>query len=190
MTRVGASTRCSSKRSANRQRTKGWAAGPHRAGRLHEVVGRGRNMDIGWFRNCRKSSGSNLAEVVLTLKAAGGRRFAKIPLARTAGRTKPGPREELLLDLGALKVHRRLACVFQVRRNRRKLTGETPVPTTITAIGRKMLAFPLHPRYSRMLLAAHEYGLRSSSLPLLPRSRRGAICCHRFGVGSVSSDSI
>src|ERR1019366_7830491 len=28
----------------------------------------------------------------------------------------------------------------------------------ITTIGRKMLAFPLHPRYSRMLLAAHEYG--------------------------------
>jgi ATP-dependent helicase HrpB len=28
----------------------------------------------------------------------------------------------------------------------------------ITPIGRKMLAFPLHPRYSRMLLAAQEYG--------------------------------
>jgi ATP-dependent helicase HrpB len=28
----------------------------------------------------------------------------------------------------------------------------------ITPIGRKMLAFPLHPRYSRMLLAAHDYG--------------------------------
>ena len=28
----------------------------------------------------------------------------------------------------------------------------------ITPIGRKMLAFPLHPRYARMLLAAQEYG--------------------------------
>jgi ATP-dependent helicase HrpB len=28
----------------------------------------------------------------------------------------------------------------------------------ITSIGRKMLAFPLHPRYARMLLAAQEYG--------------------------------
>jgi ATP-dependent helicase HrpB len=28
----------------------------------------------------------------------------------------------------------------------------------ITAVGRKMLAFPLHPRYARMLLAAQEYG--------------------------------
>jgi ATP-dependent helicase HrpB len=30
--------------------------------------------------------------------------------------------------------------------------------TAITPIGRKMLAFPLHPRYARMLLAAQQYG--------------------------------
>ena len=30
--------------------------------------------------------------------------------------------------------------------------------TVITELGRRMLAFPVHPRYSRMLLAAQEYG--------------------------------
>src|SRR5206468_9826285 len=29
---------------------------------------------------------------------------------------------------------------------------------TITVLGRRMLAFPAHPRYARMLLAAHDYG--------------------------------
>ena len=29
---------------------------------------------------------------------------------------------------------------------------------TITALGRRMLAFPVHPRYARMLLAAQDYG--------------------------------
>src|SRR6185503_7731087 len=42
--------------------------------------------------------------------------------------------EELLLDLGALQ------------------------GSSITPLGRRMLAFPLHPRYARMLLAAQEYG--------------------------------
>jgi len=31
-------------------------------------------------------------------------------------------------------------------------------PVLLTELGRRMLAFPLHPRYSRMLLAAQEYG--------------------------------
>jgi ATP-dependent helicase HrpB len=43
--------------------------------------------------------------------------------------------EELIADLGAIDHEGR-----------------------ITLIGRKMLAFPLHPRYARMLLAAQEYG--------------------------------
>ena len=42
--------------------------------------------------------------------------------------------EELLSDLGALE------------------------GTKISALGRRMLAFPVHPRYSRMLIAAQEYG--------------------------------
>src|SRR5437016_13357165 len=30
--------------------------------------------------------------------------------------------------------------------------------SSITDLGRRMLAFPVHPRYARMLLAAREYG--------------------------------
>jgi ATP-dependent helicase HrpB len=34
----------------------------------------------------------------------------------------------------------------------------TPAITIITELGRKMLAFPVHPRYARMLLAAQDFG--------------------------------
>ncbi|HEX8077744.1 MAG TPA: helicase-related protein, partial [Chthoniobacterales bacterium] len=74
----------------------------------------------------------DLAEVVLTLKASGvadigGFRWLEPPDAHALARA-----EQLLGDLGALD-----------------LNG-------ITALGRRMLAFPVHPRYARMLLAAHE----------------------------------
>ena len=36
--------------------------------------------------------------------------------------------------------------------------GDPAAVLQITPVGRKMLAFPLHPRYARMLLAAQEYG--------------------------------
>jgi len=58
--------------------------------------------------------------------------------------------EELLVDLGALKPV--------------TAAGDRPdgdahrASLQITDIGRKLLAFPLHPRYARMLLAAQEYG--------------------------------
>jgi len=77
----------------------------------------------------------DLAEVVLTLKAAGvvdlrGFRWLEPPSEQGLANA-----ETLLADLGALD-HQ----------------------GAITPVGRKMLAFPLHPRYSRMLLAAQEYG--------------------------------
>ncbi len=77
----------------------------------------------------------DLAEVVLTLKAAG-----VDDLRAFRWLEKPDPislthAEELVTDLGALDHSGR-----------------------ITAVGRKMLAFPVHPRYSRMMLAAQEYG--------------------------------
>ncbi|MCG3150322.1 MAG: hypothetical protein PCFJNLEI_03805 [Verrucomicrobiae bacterium] len=77
----------------------------------------------------------DLAEVVLTLKASGvddvkAFRWLEPPDPRSLERA-----EVLLEDLGALDHHQR-----------------------ITDLGRRMLAFPLHPRYSRMLLAAHEIG--------------------------------
>src|SRR5262249_23246166 len=77
----------------------------------------------------------DLADVVLALKAAGVEdlrsfRWLEAPDAQALTHA-----EELLADLGALKGPEH----------------------HITPVGRKMLAFPLHPRYSRMLLAAQDY---------------------------------
>jgi len=77
----------------------------------------------------------DLAEVVLTLKASGVTDLRKFRWLEPPEEQALAHAEELLQDLGALD-H----------------TGH------ISSIGRKMLAFPLHPRYSRMLLAAAEYG--------------------------------
>jgi ATP-dependent helicase HrpB len=77
----------------------------------------------------------DLAEVVLTLKASGVEdvrafRWLEPPDPKSLDRALT-----LLADLGALDPRE-----------------------TITDLGRRMLAFPLHPRYARMLLAAHDYG--------------------------------
>lgn len=78
----------------------------------------------------------DLAEVILTLKASGVEdvkafRWLEAPEARALERA-----ETLLADLGAID----------------DKTG------VITNLGRRMLAFPAHPRYARMLLAAQDYG--------------------------------
>jgi ATP-dependent helicase HrpB len=84
----------------------------------------------------------DLAEVVLTLKASGvadvkSFRWLEAPDPKALERA-----ETLLQDLGA-----------------------TDHQLQITGLGRRMLAFPLHPRYSRMLLAAQELGcVRPSAL--------------------------
>jgi ATP-dependent helicase HrpB len=85
----------------------------------------------------------DLAEVVLTLKAAGVSDLRKFRWLEAPEEKALSHAEELLIDLGALKT-----------------IEETPGTGSaqITAIGRKMLAFPLHPRYARMLLAAQQYG--------------------------------
>ncbi len=77
-----------------------------------------------------------LSEVMLTLKASGVDdvktfRWLEVPDARALERA-----ETLLTDLGAIDEK----------------------TSAITALGRRMLAFPAHPRYARMLLAAHDYG--------------------------------
>ena len=77
----------------------------------------------------------DLAEVVLTLKAADVADLRKFRWLEKPDEISLTHAEELLHDLGALAKD-----------------------GAITAVGRKMLAFPLHPRYSRMLLAAQEYG--------------------------------
>ena len=80
----------------------------------------------------------DLSEVVLTLKAAGVDDLRRFRWLEPPSEAALAHAEELLLDLGALESN-----------------GGT---TVITAVGRRMLAFPLHPRYSRMLLAAEQYG--------------------------------
>jgi ATP-dependent helicase HrpB len=77
----------------------------------------------------------DLAEVVLTLKAAGVEDLRKFRWLEKPDEISLTHAEELLHDLGALDKN-----------------------NSITPIGRKMLAFPLHPRYARMLLAAQEFG--------------------------------
>jgi ATP-dependent helicase HrpB len=77
----------------------------------------------------------DLAEVVLTLKAAGVDDLRKFRWLEKPDEISLTHAEELLADLGAIGHDGK-----------------------ITPIGRKMLAFPLHPRYARMLLAAQEYG--------------------------------
>ncbi len=77
----------------------------------------------------------DLSEVVLTLKASGVDDLRKFRWLEKPDEISLTHAEELLTDLGAIAHDGR-----------------------ITPIGRKMLAFPLHPRYARMLLAAQEYG--------------------------------
>lgn len=98
----------------------------------------------------------DLSEVVLTLKASGIDDVAGFPWLE-----KPDPRaleraEMLLADLGALS---------SARGTDRTQTLDTGRPGTITETGRKMLRFPVHPRYARMLLEADARGcVRSVAL--------------------------
>jgi ATP-dependent helicase HrpB len=78
----------------------------------------------------------DLAEVVLTLKASGVEDVYAFRWLEPPSRQSLDHAVLLLKDLGALET----------------TTG------ALTELGRRMLAFPLHPRYSRMLLAAQEYG--------------------------------
>jgi len=78
----------------------------------------------------------DLAEVVLTLKASGvddvvNFRWLEPPEPKALERAG-----QLLTDLGALA---------------------EAAPRKITSLGRRMLAFPVHPRYARMFLAAENY---------------------------------
>ncbi|MEO8045174.1 MAG: ATP-dependent RNA helicase [Spartobacteria bacterium] len=123
----------------------------------------------------------DLAEVVLTLKASGiedvaGFRWLEPPDPKALENA-----EQLLIDLGALGSARvsRAGCGVPPQRTflagsnavRGSQTlgkvrdGGTPSPAhetcalpRITELGRRMLAFPVHPRYARMLLAAQDQG--------------------------------
>lgn len=76
----------------------------------------------------------DLAEVILTLKAASVDDLRAFRWLEAPDEKSLAHSEELLTDLGALDHEGR-----------------------ITELGRRMLAFPAHPRYARMLLAAQEH---------------------------------
>ncbi|MGH8024120.1 MAG: helicase-related protein, partial [Limisphaerales bacterium] len=101
----------------------------------------------------------DLAEVVLTLKAAGVDDLRNFRWLEKPDEVSLAHAEELLGDLGALEVspvsaHKPAPGALTAGQNARRSAPSA----SITAVGRKMLAFPLHPRYSRMLLAARDYG--------------------------------
>ncbi|CAN5471126.1 hypothetical protein BH20VER3_BH20VER3_06240 [soil metagenome] len=120
----------------------------------------------------------DLAEVVLTLKASGiedvaGFRWLEPPDSKALENA-----EQLLSDLGAI-AHPKVAQASSLQpgevgesvewgkttrlakdtlsQARRSLAPPTNAGR-ITSLGRRMLAFPVHPRYARMLLAAQEEG--------------------------------
>ncbi|HUJ42673.1 MAG TPA: DEAD/DEAH box helicase, partial [Opitutaceae bacterium] len=108
----------------------------------------------------------DLAEVVLTLKAAGIDDLHDFPWLEKPDSKSLQRAEALLQDLGAIgpAAEEKSAALGD-------LPGVAPVPDRgsvgdagrrpalqITDLGRKMLRFPLHPRYARMFLAAQEYG--------------------------------
>ncbi|HLP08495.1 MAG TPA: ATP-dependent RNA helicase [Opitutaceae bacterium] len=103
----------------------------------------------------------DLAEVVLTLKAAGIDDVAGFPWIEPPDPKALARAEELLRDLGAVKVANP-----DGGRKARPTDGSridagagfTPAISSITEIGRRMLKFPVHPRYARMFLAAEEHG--------------------------------
>ena len=82
----------------------------------------------------------DLAEVVLTLKASGIEDISTFPWLEPPAPKALESAEQLLRDLGAIPASAR----------------ETRALPGITSLGRRMLAFPGHPRYARMLLAAQE----------------------------------
>jgi ATP-dependent helicase HrpB len=101
----------------------------------------------------------DLAEVVFTLKAGGVDDLRKFRWLEKPEEISLTHAEELLLDLGALHIVAQASSpVNETHIGRTSKHRPEACATQITSIGRKMLAFPLHPRYSRMLLAAQEYG--------------------------------
>ena len=84
----------------------------------------------------------DLSETVLSLKAAGVRELTRFRWFDRPDEKSLARSEQLLADLGAID-H----------------SGE------ITATGRRMQRFPVHPRYARMFLAAKEFGcVRAAAL--------------------------
>ena len=82
--------------------------------------------------------------MVLTLKAAGVGDLRHFRWLEAPLDTALTHAEDLLTDLGALRASPHVE--------------DDSGTKTITGLGHRMLAFPVHPRYARMLLAASEFG--------------------------------
>ncbi len=100
----------------------------------------------------------DLSEVVLTLKAAGVPNLRTFRWLEAPEEQALAHAEELLTDLGALAGEIANTAKNEEQNDPEERKKAKEGNKSITAIGRKMLAFPLHPRYSRMLLAAQEQG--------------------------------
>lgn len=85
----------------------------------------------------------DLAEVVLTLKSAGIEDLQRFRWLERPDDQALAHAETLLRDLGAIAV---------------PPSAPEGASSRITDLGRRMLAFPVHPRYSRLLLAAEDHG--------------------------------
>ena len=120
------------------------AAADQRAGRAGRTApGRCLRLWTAYEQNARPAQELaevkrlDLSEVILTLKASGVTDVEDIPLAgQPPMRVRWNAPRRLLTDFGAID----------------------GTAGAITALGRRMLACPAHPRYARMLLAAHDYG--------------------------------
>jgi ATP-dependent helicase HrpB len=78
----------------------------------------------------------DLAEILLVLKAQGIADARTFPWLEAPEEKSLQRAEQLLRDLGAAAAR----------------SGH------ITALGQRMVSFPVHPRYARMLMAGHDYG--------------------------------
>lgn len=96
----------------------------------------------------------DLAEVVLTLKAAGIEDVAAFPWIERPDPKALARAEALLLDLGAIEWW----AGFIPDMSGVKPDPQNRVKNRITEMGRRMLKFPVHPRYARMFLEADARG--------------------------------
>jgi ATP-dependent helicase HrpB len=103
----------------------------------------------------------DLSEVVLTLKASGIDDVAGFPWLEKPDAKALERAEMLLEDLGALSRDRPNdgdAASIPRPDVRNEGAARPTAHSRITDVGRRMLRFPVHPRYARMFLAAEERG--------------------------------
>ena len=105
----------------------------------------------------------DLAEVVLTLKASGIDDVAAFPWLEKPDAKGLERAEMLLADLGAVETAQNSNAKGPNAKegngsSKGQGAGDRAGAGKITEVGRKMLRFPVHPRYARMLLEADQRG--------------------------------